>query len=235
MRRFINARFVRLLLLAVVLAGPMLACRILTQGTVTITCSFVGFGGFVLQGDYDNGGGVEELTMTVTDGAGTVLATGFTDIVLDPGSESVNVSTTYGTPPTFNPITVTIANPAGNSLPYRQVGTYNGTCPGLPWKNAANAPVFTDGRCNFEADQPVAVYPDGKGGYNFFAINGSTGYFAMSVSKETLDKNPDKGKNYLIAQAKGVRLYRLAGGGLQVNRIKTDKTDYQFNLSACGA
>jgi len=28
-------------------------------------------------------------------------------------------------------------------------------------------PAFTDGRCNQEADQSVAVYPDGKGGYNF--------------------------------------------------------------------
>ena len=92
---------------------------------------------------------------------------------------------------------------------------------------------FTDGRCNLDAGQPVAVYPDGKGGYNFYAINLSTGYFAMHITAADLAANPDKGTNYLIRQNLGVRLYRLAGGGLQVMRVTPSGTDYKYIISGC--
>jgi len=61
------------------------------------------------------------------------------------------------------------------------------------------------------------------------------GTFALHVTDEQLDDNPDKGVNYLIAQALGVRLYRLKGGGLEVHRIKPDGKDYAFNIGTCSS
>ncbi len=57
----------------------------------------------------------------------------------------------------------------------------------------------------------------------------------MHVTKAQLDANPDTGVTHLIAEKIGVRLYRLAGGGLQVNRINASGNDYAFNLNDCGA
>ncbi len=93
---------------------------------------------------------------------------------------------------------------------------------------------FTDGRCNQEPDQPVAVYPDGLGGYYFFAVNVGVGYYPWHVTEQQLDDNPARSANYLIGQSHGVRLYRLSDGGLQVNRIKPDGTDYKFLIGTCG-
>ncbi len=94
---------------------------------------------------------------------------------------------------------------------------------------------FTDGRCNQEPYQSVAVYPDGKGGYNFYALFNGVGYFAMHVTEQNLDDNPDTGVTHKIAEAKGVQLFRLAGGGLQVNRMGKDNKMYSFNIGTCGA
>src|SRR5258707_9775697 len=65
---------------------------------------------------------------------------------------------------------------------------------------------FTDGRCNQESDQPVAVYPDGLGGY----------YFPWHVTEQQLDDNPARSANYLNGQSHGVQLDRRSYGGLQV-------------------
>lgn len=97
-----------------------------------------------------------------------------------------------------------------------------------------SASHFTDGRCNLEADQSVAVYPDGSGGYNFYAIYNSVGYFALRLTKADLDSHPDKGENYLITQAKGAQVYRLAGGKLLVKRLKHDGKIYEFTWTSCG-
>src|SRR5258708_27091668 len=94
--------------------------------------------------------------------------------------------------------------------------------------------AFTDGRCNQEADQTVAVYPDSVGGYFFFAVNVGIGYSPWHVTEQQLDDTPARSANYLIGQSHGVRLYRLSDGGLQVNRIKPDGTDYKFIIGTCG-
>ena len=94
---------------------------------------------------------------------------------------------------------------------------------------------FTDGRCNQEPYQSVAVYPDNKGGYNFYALYNGVGYFAMHVTEQNLDDNADTGVTHKIAEAKGVQLFRLAGGGLQVNRMGKDNKMYSYNIGSCGA
>jgi|SRR5579859_287076 len=93
---------------------------------------------------------------------------------------------------------------------------------------------FIDGRCNQEPWQSFAVYPDNKGGYFFYVIYGGVGYYAMHVTEQQQDDNPDKGFTYVVAQSKGVILYRLAGGILQAHRIGMNNKDYSFNI-ICGA
>ncbi len=94
---------------------------------------------------------------------------------------------------------------------------------------------FTDGRCNQEPYQSVAVYPDNKGGYNFYALYNGVGYFAMHVTEQNLDDNANTGVTHKIAEAKGVQLFRLAGGGLQVNRMGADNKMYSYTIGSCGA
>jgi hypothetical protein len=94
--------------------------------------------------------------------------------------------------------------------------------------------AFNDGRCNQDAWQSVAVYSDHKGGYIFYALYNSVGYPALQLTKTQLEANPDKGTNYLIAENLGVRVYRLIGGALQVNRVAPDQREYTFILSSCG-
>jgi hypothetical protein len=94
---------------------------------------------------------------------------------------------------------------------------------------------FTDGRCNQEPWQSLAVYPDGSGGYNFYALYKSVGHFAMHITKAQLDANPGKGVNYLIASELGVSLYRMADGGLMAARGTEDGKVYTFIIGGCGA
>jgi hypothetical protein len=93
---------------------------------------------------------------------------------------------------------------------------------------------FNDGRCNEEPWQSLTVYPDGKGGYNFYALYKSVGHFAMHITKQQLDANPDKGTNYLIASELGVSLYRMAGGDLMASRGTEDGKVYNFVIGSCG-
>ena len=148
---------------------------------------------------------------------------------------------------------------AGLPSPATTVTGYNLTCSSLTVTGSTGAPFinvyvavgifasttnfavpsdglnFTDGRCNQEPYQSVAVYPDNKGGYNFYALFNGVGYFAMHVTEQNLDDNPDTGVTHKIAEAKGVQLFRLAGGGLQVNRMGKDNKMYSFNIGTCGA
>ena len=57
----------------------------------------------------------------------------------------------------------------------------------------------------------------------------------MHVTEQNLDDNPDTGVNHVIAQSKGVQLYRLAGGGLQVDRLMANGHDYMYTIGSCGA
>ena len=131
-------------------------------------------------------------------------------------------------------ITLSYTAPVGSSLQARNssIGANAFTSPACALGSGA---AFTDGRCNQQADQTFAVYPDNKGGYNFYAVNAGVGSFAMHITKQQLNDNPDKGVNYLIAESNGVQLYRLAGGGLQVNRAHLDHKLYTFMLGTCGA
>lgn len=92
---------------------------------------------------------------------------------------------------------------------------------------------FNDGRCNQEPWQAFAVYPDNKGGYIFYAIYHGVGYYAMHVTEQNLDDNPDTGTNHIIAQDQGIQLWRLAGGGLQASRVGLDDKLYNFVIT-CG-
>jgi hypothetical protein len=92
---------------------------------------------------------------------------------------------------------------------------------------------FNDGRCNQEPWQSLTVYPDGKGGYNFYALYKSVGHFAMHITKQQLDTNPDKGTNFLIASNLGVSLYRMAGGDLMAARGTEDGKVYNFVIGSC--
>jgi hypothetical protein len=95
--------------------------------------------------------------------------------------------------------------------------------------------AFQDGRCNQQADQTVVVYPDNKGGYEFYTVKQGVGNFAFSISKKQLDDNPAKDANYLIAHNLNVWLYRMTDGSLLVTGIKPDGTQYSYNLRSCGA
>jgi hypothetical protein len=112
--------------------------------------------------------------------------------------------------------------------PYASKGTVtvSGVGTGVPLP-------FMDGRCNQEAWQSFAVYPDNKGGFVFYAIYKGVGYYAMHVTEKDLDNNPDTGVNHIIAQAVGVQLWRLVGGALQATRIGMDGKPYSFNIT-CG-
>jgi len=92
-----------------------------------------------------------------------------------------------------------------------------------------------DGRCNQQADQTVAVYPDWKGDYAFYAIYQGVGYFAFRLSEQQFDDNPTKSTDYLIAHNLNVWLYHLADGSLLVTGIKPDGKLYSFNIGSCGA
>ena len=114
------------------------------------------------------------------------------------------------------------------------------SCPGAgpgtaTISNGLGGVNFTDGRCNQEPWQSVAVYPDNTGGYNFYALYNGVGYFAMHVTEQNLDDNPDTGVTHRIAEAKGAQLIRLAGGGLRVDRMGKDNKMYSFNIGSCGA
>ncbi|HLY27922.1 MAG TPA: hypothetical protein VKQ72_16365 [Aggregatilineales bacterium] len=77
------------------------------------------------------------------------------------------------------------------------------------------------------------MYPDNKGGYIFYAIYHGVGYYAMHVTEQNLDDNPDTGTNHIIAQDQGIQLWRLAGGGLQASRVGLDDKLYNFVIT-CG-
>ncbi len=87
---------------------------------------------------------------------------------------------------------------------------------------------FTDGRCNQEADQPVAVFPDSKGGYVFYSLYQGIGYYAFRITEQQLDNSPAQSVSYLIA-------HRLSDGSLVVTSIQRNGKLYQFNIGSCGA
>jgi len=98
------------------------------------------------------------------------------------------------------------------------------------------APIsFKDGRCNQDSDQSVAIYPDGIGGFFFFAIYKNVGFLPWHVSKATLDKYPARSNGYLMMQKNGIKLYRLPNGEIEAVRLKPDGGNYQFIMGTnCG-
>jgi hypothetical protein len=109
------------------------------SGSLTADCSGVGFVNFTANFDRNNipTPGYEQYAYRAVDGAGNVL--------YDPGYGFLPVPfgvvlfaggigfTPYTTPPTFNPITVTMVSLAGNGLPEQVIYATTGTCPGLPF------------------------------------------------------------------------------------------------------
>jgi hypothetical protein len=94
---------------------------------------------------------------------------------------------------------------------------------------------FKDGRCNQDVDQSVAIYPDGTGGFFFFAIYKNAGFVPWHVSKATLDKYPARNPGYLMMQKNGIKLYRLPNGEIEAVRLKPDGGNYSFIMGTnCG-
>src|SRR5258708_1611311 len=137
---------------------------------------------------------------------------------------------------------------AGLPSPATTVTGYNLTCSSLTVTGSTGAPFinvyvavgifasttnfavpsdglnFTDGRCNQEPYQSVAVYPDNKGGYNFYALFNGVGYFAMHVTEQNLDDQPDNRVTHKIAEGKSGQLFPLASRRLHVHPLCEGKT-----------
>jgi hypothetical protein len=94
--------------------------------------------------------------------------------------------------------------------------------------------LFNDGRLDADgAFQSVALYCDGTT-LIAYAIFESKGYFAFKLTQDEINEYPDyPDHNVLIKQAKGVRLYRLTTGELQVNRDTPDGKQYSIILDSC--
>jgi hypothetical protein len=134
-----------------------------------------------------------------------------------------------------NPVTLTFFFPPNTTItttiPESALDRLTGETP----CSNGSLPSFTDGRCNQDPDQTVAVYSDDTGGYNFYAVNGGNGTFAMHVTEAQLDASPAKAQNYVITQNLGVKLYRLTDGSLLVTGVKPDGKSYSFYIGSCGA
>jgi hypothetical protein len=94
--------------------------------------------------------------------------------------------------------------------------------------------LFNDGRLDQDsAYQSVALYCDGST-LIAYAMFESKGYLAFKITQAEIDKFPkNPARNILIKVAKGVRLYRLSSGELQINRATEDDGEYSFILTSC--
>ena len=84
---------------------------------------------------------------------------------------------------------------------------------------SGSQPAFVDGRINnYDVAAPIAVYPhfvNGEVGLIIYDVNGVE---LLVVSAAQLADAPDNpSSNLLIAESNNVELYRLAGGGWQIN------------------
>ncbi len=106
------------------------------------------------------GAGSETITVTVTDGAGTVLVSVSINAPLGVAGNPGNP--TYATSPQYNPLTLTIESPAGNGFSKQTVYSTEGACAGLSTlsKSSSEPQFFTpgDGRIDGKAGDRVAVY-----------------------------------------------------------------------------
>lgn len=80
-------------------------------------------------------------------------------------------------------------------------------------------PAFSDGRINdYDSAAPIAIYPheiDGETGLIIYSANGVQ---LLIISPQQIADAPDNpNSNTLILEANGVSVYRLAGGGWQIN------------------
>ncbi len=80
-------------------------------------------------------------------------------------------------------------------------------------------PLFTDGRLNDrDAMQTAAIYCKPNGGVEVWAVIDSVGYFAFTATPTDLSLVPEKPfRNTRIKSGRGVTLYRLTSGELQIN------------------
>ena len=109
----------------------------MTGFSPTFDCPQVSYSAFTLELDRNNMGapapGMETYTLDIRDGAGVALFS-FTNPgweINGPIPQSAS-AIPYGTPPTANPITITVVSPAGNGLPQQTVFTASGSCSTLP-------------------------------------------------------------------------------------------------------
>ena len=226
---------VQLMVVGLALSGSVVHAESYSGVTITATCS-----GFTATGTIQGTGDVEVISIGASDSAGWTILGG-PDTISLPISATGSVpfpSGTFDYPfPHDGVITVTAYGfPGGTFVSSNTVSGCRGGANIPPAPNYSLAvPTFTDGRCNQNAAQTVAVYPDKKGGYLFYAVHNGVGDFALHVTEQQLDDNPAKSSNYLIAQNLGVQLYRLVDGSLQVNRMGRDHKVYSYFIGSCSA
>jgi hypothetical protein len=98
---------------------------------------------------------------------------------------------------------------------------------------------FNDGRINkYVADdnQTATIYCTKSGGVEIYGFYNGKSYLALRVTKAEIAAVPEHpAQNTLIKEAHGIRLYRLAGGQLQVNAppLEAGKGDYTFIWDHC--
>ena len=94
-----------------------------------------------------------------------------------------------------------------------------------------------DGRVNVlctpgEGAQTTAIYCSGDGNMSFRGYVTPPGVWplVLTVSKAQIEAAgvPKALPNILIAESHGVRVYRLVGGGFQINSVGLHGTDYVF-------
>ncbi len=140
------------------------------------------------------------------------------------------IAYTNGGPNVYSNGVMTLTTAVGNFFPEFS-GTFfprqwNGTihytlgdCSGGIVPPSGPQPAFVDGRINnYDVAAPIAVYPhfvNGEVGLIIYDVNGVE---LLVVSAAQLADAPDNpSSNLLIAESNNVELYRLAGGGWQIN------------------
>jgi len=119
--------------LAVFVLGAVAVNALSYSGTVTIDCDYwsAAYQGTAILDRDNTGAGMEQISVYVTDGAGTMLNEHHYANVLGTYTGGID-SDYYDVPPQYNPIHVLIYSDAGNGFAQQLVVDEYGVCRGLP-------------------------------------------------------------------------------------------------------
>jgi hypothetical protein len=156
------------------------------SGDFTCTSMIVVYGGSFTFNRNNTGAGSESWTLSILDGAGTVLysESGFTPVGEIWSFGFPGAVYPYSGAPQYNPITLVYDSPAGNGLDSQHLVLASGTCQGLPPHGSAAG-----------CDQFVIIPPQAAGGQ--FVANAPV-YYAPESSAQT-GIVIAAGKTYLVA------------------------------------